>query len=111
MADVAAEDAVSVRSELPCPVCGGPIPTDARFPAAVCGGCVGEAVDDAGRSLRFAIDPQSGDLQSYRREPDGRELLLDPPQQRCFVRGRACWADETYFGTVVVLLLRENASH
>lgn len=102
--------AVSIRSEHPCPVCGEGIPAEERFPAAVCRRCIAEAVDDAGRRLRFDNHPGTGDIETYRIEPDGSEILIEPPQHRCYIRGRACWADESYGGNVLVVLLREQPS-
>lgn len=85
-----------------CPICGGPLPFDPRYPRAVCAACVRKACDEHGRPLEFFNEGMSGGFVAVYR--DTGELSAG---HICFIEGRRCYADEAHLGGVVVQLLEE----
>ncbi len=85
-----------------CPICGGSVRTQPRYPTAVCPACVERAVDERGRSIRFYNRSMSGGFQAvYASAGDA-----DTGEERA---GRGCWIDgvrgragEAHLGGVVV---------
>jgi hypothetical protein len=81
----------------PCPICTTPLPTDARYPTAVCPACVERAVDEHDRPLRFYNRCLSGGFQA---------IYADTGEERasheCWIDGVRCWADEAHLGGIVV---------
>ena len=89
--------------ETPCFMCGAlaDLRRDARYPALLCDACVREAVDENGRSLEFwNVDGSGGFEARYSDTDEVRDSHV------CFVRGMKCWADERYFGGIVVVPAR-----
>jgi hypothetical protein len=73
------------------------VPSDARYPTAVCAACVERAVDEHGRALRFYNQSLSGGFQA---------VCADTGEERasheCWIDGIRCWADEAHLGGIVV---------
>jgi hypothetical protein len=92
------------EDEKACFVCGAglgePRTPPGRYPETLCPPCVIEAVDDEGRPLSFS-NATMGRYVGFRavRVDTGEES----DEHRCTVRGVACWADEAYFGGIVVI--------
>lgn len=85
-----------------CFVCGcslgKPLEARERHPERLCGVCELEATDADGRSVAFGnVDMFGGFVSRYRDtgESYGRH--------ECFVRGRACVANEARFGGIVIV--------
>ncbi len=91
-----------LADEQGCFICGStlgkPLEARTRHPQRACAVCVLEATDEQGRPLRFGNVDLSGGFQS--RYADTGE---DYGRHECFVRGRACVADEARFGGIVVV--------
>ena len=81
----------------PCPICGSPISTNPRYPTAVCPACVGRAVDEHGRPLRFCNKSMSGGFQAVYAD-SGEECA----GHECWIDGVRCWAGEAHLGGIVV---------
>jgi hypothetical protein len=81
----------------PCPICATPVPTDARYPTAVCPACTERAVDEHDRPLRFYNRSMSGGFQA---------VYADTGEERagheCWIDGVRCWAGEAHLGGIVV---------
>lgn len=73
------------------------MPTNPRYPTAVCPACVERAVDEHGRPLRFYNHSLSGDFQA---------VYADSGEERagheCWIDGVWCWAGEARLGGIVV---------
>jgi hypothetical protein len=81
----------------PCPICGSPVHHWDRYPDQLCEACVAQAVDAAGRPLRFGNLHFGGGFQAIHAD-DG----TPHEGHECFVRGIRCHADEHRFGGIVV---------
>jgi hypothetical protein len=68
-----------------------------RYPRRVCASCVERACDEEGRRLRFSNTGLSGGFVA--RYADGG---AERASHECFIDGVRCWADEAYFGGIVV---------
>ena len=85
-----------------CPICATPVPTDARYPTAVCPACVGRAVDERGRPLRFYNRSLSGGFQAVYADTGDAGIGEERASHKCWIDGVRCWADEAHLGGVVV---------
>jgi hypothetical protein len=94
------------EGEGPCPICAAPVALWPRHPKLVCAACVCDAVDESGRALRFENTMPLGS--------GFRAVHLDGSEPRdphaCFIRGVRCFADEGYFGGIVVEVFDERAA-
>lgn len=84
-------------SDATCPLCGGRMDADRRYPRRVCETCVERARDEDGRPLRFFNTGLSGGFVA-RFADDGMER----EGHECVIDGIRCWADEAYLGGIVV---------
>lgn len=81
----------------PCPICGSAQHFNPRYPRHLCRDCAAQAADESGRLLKFCNVSFSGGFQAaYADTGETRESHI------CFVRGIRCWADEAYFGGIVI---------
>lgn len=81
--------------ERPCPTCGAPLDLGGGSRDAVCPPCAAEAVDAAGRALRFTNDTVGLEAAAYE---DGTPYA----GTTCWVRGVRCRARAGRFGGVAV---------
>jgi len=89
----------------PCPLCESPRPHSPRYPDNLCADCVGRAVDETGRPLTFINLTLTGGFgAAYADTGERRDSHV------CFIDGVRCWADEAYFGGVVVRPRRGEAA-
>jgi hypothetical protein len=80
-----------------CPVCRYSVHPSSRYPRALCGLCIREATDEHGRLLHFFnVDATGGFRAEYADTGEAREGHI------CYVHGVRCWADEAYFGGIVI---------
>jgi hypothetical protein len=83
-----------------CPICQSEIQFNPRCPRSVCEPCAAKAASADGRALRFSnISFSGGYAACY---ADTGEVY---PSHQCFINGIACWADEAYFGGIVIHVL------
>lgn len=92
---------------VPCPICGDPVARWERYPNLLCARCVGLAVDEEGRRMRFGNDSPLGGGFVAEVEVDGGawRALADRDSVECRVNGRRCVAHEHRFGGVAVQAL------
>ncbi|MBN1813956.1 MAG: hypothetical protein JXA14_19120 [Anaerolineae bacterium] len=90
-------------SDKACPICGGRMSANPRYPRQVCGTCVGRACDEDGRPLRFYNTSLSGGFVA-RYVDDG----ADRESHECIIDGVRCWADEAHMGGIVVQVVAED---
>lgn len=84
-------------SDTACPLCGAKMEGENRYLRRVCASCVERACDEEGRRLRFSNVGLSGGFVA--RYADGG---AERASHECFIDGVRCWADEAYFGDIVV---------
>jgi ADP-ribosyl-[dinitrogen reductase] hydrolase len=83
-----------------CPVCGGVGRGSRRYPAALCGACVGTLVDGDGRPVRLG---NTGPLGTGLAIAAGGQTVEDGAEDLpLFAGGVDCRAREAHFGGVVV---------
>jgi hypothetical protein len=81
----------------PCPICRSVVQANFRYPRCVCAACAAKACSADGRALLFSnIDLSGGFAACY---ADTHEAY---PLHVCFIAGIPCWADEAYFGGIVI---------
>lgn len=80
-----------------CPVCHSPIPSDPRYPKAVCTLCMGKAVDPEGRKVGFFNTGLDGGLSGMY-EDDGSEY----GSTLCLIDGLVCHVEERHMGGIVI---------
>lgn len=86
-----------------CRICQSEVYANPRYPRYVCATCAARAKSANGRPLLFSnIDLSGGFIARY---ADTQE---EYPDHRCFVDGVLCWADEEYFGGIVVQVYEEK---
>lgn len=78
-----------------CPICGVSQRSNPRYPRYLCHECAEQAVDEAGRLLRFT-GLGCGFQAAYADTGELRDSHV------CFVRGVRCWANEAHFGGIVI---------
>jgi hypothetical protein len=81
----------------PCPICETSVPTNPRYPTAVCPTCVERATDEHGRPLRFYNRSMSGGFQAVCADT-GEEHA----GHECWIDGVQCWVGEAHLGGIVV---------
>ena len=86
-----------ISNDYLCPICGKPGEASARYPRYICVECGHRATDKHGRELYFRNESLSGGFLAFYRGT-GEPYI----SHKCFVDGRACWADEAYMGGIVV---------
>lgn len=86
-----------------CPICSAPVPHQDRYPQAVCQDCSHRACDAQGRRLAFFNLSISGGFAAVIAET--QEVY---PSHVCYIDGVACWADEDYFGGIVIQIQSES---
>ena len=91
-------DLAPQADETTCAICSAPVPLSPRTPKRVCAVCALEAVDAKGQSLRFLNEDMTGGFVAINGDGSRSDNHV------CFVRGMRCWADEAYFGGIVVVL-------
>jgi hypothetical protein len=84
-----------------CPICIGQIPTDPRYPDRLCDDCADRTVDIDGRALNFVNVSLSGGFAAYFAD-DKTPADVITRDHTVFVDGVRCWADEAYFGGIVL---------
>ncbi len=84
----------------PCPLCFRRIPSNPRYPRAVCPDCIHLACDGQGHPLDFFNADASGGFIAIYRHSGARYS-----GHICFIRGVRCRADEGRFGGIVVQVL------
>lgn len=85
-----------------CPICLAEVAWYPRYPQYVCRSCFDKAADDAGRPLKFFNESLSGGfLAFYADTNEKRESHI------CYIDGVKCWADEHYFGGIVIQPARD----
>jgi hypothetical protein len=94
---VSADGAFDPNPGQQCPICKIPVQPSSRYPQALCGLCLREAADEAGRLLHFHnVDMTGGFRATYSDTGEARDGHV------CYVRGVRCWADEARFGGIVI---------
>lgn len=80
-----------------CPICGVELRAHLRYPRYVCRDCADKACSADGRPLAFFNASLGGGfLAQY---ADTGEKY---PSHECYINGVKCWADEAYFGGIVI---------
>ena len=80
-----------------CPICHKSIPHFARYPRYLCRECASRAKSKDGRPLKFSnIDMTGGFIAEYADTGESH------PSHECYVDGIQCYADEGYFGRIVI---------
>jgi hypothetical protein len=86
-----------------CPICRAEVTPSLRYPHYLCGHCVQRAADEVGRPLRFSNESFSGGfIAQYADTGEARNSHI------CFIDGVECWADEDYFGGIVIRPLKDS---
>lgn len=80
-----------------CPVCGRKVSLNPRYPRYLCRVCASQPTDEAGRRLEFHNTDIGGGFEA--RYADTGKVRRS---HICFVKGTRCWADEAYFGGIVI---------
>jgi hypothetical protein len=91
-----ADDMPLEPHEHACPTCGAPASGAPRYPRCSCPACMFEVTDAQGRALSLWNVDATGGFEA--RYADGTRY----EGHECWIRGVRCWADEHYFGGVVV---------
>jgi hypothetical protein len=80
-----------------CPICGGKVVFQERYPNALCANCMASAVDKDERHLNFYNTHISGGLA-------GEYIDTEEPyfEDHCFVNGIRCLVEERYLGGIVM---------
>lgn len=89
-----------------CPICGATVPTNQRYPRAVCAECAGRVRNAEGLPVRFSNRTLLGTglIEQVNRVDTwvtARETIGYGPFE-CWIDGVACEAQEAYFGGVVI---------
>ena len=85
-----------------CPICGAGVTPSQRYPHYLCRGCAQRASDSSGRALQFFNESFSGGyIAKYADNGDAYDSHV------CFIDGVECWADEDYFGGIVIRRLKD----
>lgn len=80
-----------------CPICGGTVQANPRYPRYVCSSCRQRASSPEGEFLEFFNQTIfDGYLARY------VETGLDYPRHDCVIDGVKCRADEARFGGIVI---------
>lgn len=80
-----------------CPICGKAQRLNPRYPRHLCDECVRQVTDEKGRPLEFFNEGFSGGFEA--RYVDTKKVR---DSHVCFIRRTRCWADEAYFGGIVI---------
>lgn len=80
-----------------CPICHKPVAPSKRYPNYLCADCAKLATSQDGRALVFFNESISGGyLAKY---ADTNETYNS---HDCYIHGIKCYADEDYFGGIVI---------
>jgi len=85
-----------------CPICGGSVRTQPRYPTAVCPACVERAVDERGRSIRFYNRSMSGGFQAVYASAGDADTGEERASHGRWIDGVRCWAGEAHLDGIVV---------
>ncbi len=80
-----------------CPICQQSVEPSARYPRYLCNDCSSRAKSKDGRALNFSNESFSGGFIA--RYADTGETY---PSHTCYIDGIECYADEHYFGGIVI---------
>ena len=80
-----------------CPICSLKIQKSGRYPNYVCGDCASKAESADGRPLEFSNISLSGGFLAF--YADTKEKY---DSHICFIENTECYADEAYFGGIVI---------
>jgi len=81
-----------------CPCCNRYIKRNERYPDYVCSKCVLLATDKSGNPITFVNITESG--QGYQGKYSANGNLYRG--SICYIKGVKCFADEAYFGGIVI---------
>lgn len=80
-----------------CPICQKPVKLSERYPKYVCRECAVRAKSKDGRALSFFNESISGGFAAQ--YTDTGEPYTG---HECYIDGIQCYADEAYFGGIVI---------
>lgn len=86
-----------------CPICSASVAHSERYPQYVCDDCFVKATDEDGRSLSFSNVSLSGGFAAIY-----RDTHEESDSHICYIDEIKCWADEAYFGGIVIQPLAEE---
>lgn len=89
----------------PCPLCGAGVPHNERYPTYICEECVSRAMNEAGQSVEFYNTSAGGGFVAIN-SATGEKT----EDHVCFIDKRKCWADERYFGGIVIQPVEDRVS-
>jgi hypothetical protein len=90
-------EVMSEETSQSCPICQAEVTPSPRYPHYLCGHCARRAADEVGRPLLFSNESFSGGfIAQYVDTGEARDSHV------CFVDGVECWADEDYYGGIVI---------
>ena len=96
------KDVKSMREKHFCPICNTELGVSARYPDYICRACVSKATDKEGRPLVFYNETIMG---------SGFQAIFSDTQEihdshTCYIDGIECYAEEAYFGGIVVVPMK-----
>ncbi|RYU90699.1 hypothetical protein EWM62_08615 [Mucilaginibacter terrigena] len=87
-----------------CVTCNRYVTYDERYPDYVCKKCVELAIDKGGKSVTFFNITDSGHGCQGKYVDDGKLCR----GTTCFIKGVRCFAEEAYFGGIVIRPFKRN---
>jgi hypothetical protein len=81
----------------PCPICSSPVQHWTRYPQAICQDCAAKARNAQGRKLTFYNYSASGGFYAVVEGSGAKN-----EEHLCYIDGLECWADEHWFGGIVI---------
>ncbi|MEC7120077.1 MAG: hypothetical protein VXW65_09275 [Pseudomonadota bacterium] len=89
-----------------CPICQKSIKPSARYPHYICGDCCERAIDQQGRAIEFYNTNWNGSgCQAHDKQT---QQPLEHHGVACWIDGQHCYAQEAYFGGIVIRLIQDT---
>lgn len=85
-----------------CPICPVEVPKSARYPNYLCASCARRACDAEKRPLAFFNESLTGGFLAFYADTDEKY-----DSHICYIDGVKCWADEDYYGGIVIRVLKD----
>lgn len=90
-----------------CPICSTNMRRLRRYPLAICSNCVSQddVKDVSGNHVEFINTSMWGGFASIHKIEG---MILQKDEHICFVKGVKCYAEEGYFGGIIIQLYDSN---
>ncbi|MEY2862693.1 MAG: hypothetical protein RLY58_400 [Pseudomonadota bacterium] len=89
-----------------CPICQQSVEDSGRYPHYICRDCCDRATDQQGRAIEFYNTSLVGfGCQAYDKQT---QQPLEHHGVACWIDGQHCYAQEAYFGGIVIRLIQDT---